>query len=260
MIKRINRTRRKRVTKTHIELSLRTTQGGEAPIFDLELKLSEYNFPPGSVVRVEAWRGNAVQRWDFGTVESLTPPPEEERRLTDVPMGAQFRILVVAGDESGRLLGHAPNIRPVLPVDSRLPLEESDQLGAQVWRVDFDGENGNPVLQVNSGIPGISEVVRSDAAFRSLVMPEVFRTILTRMVLIDQADIEDDDGPWADWFTIAQAYLPDAVPPAPLGLGPAPIEEIESAREWIDNVVAALAERPLDAASSYESAVRANST
>ena len=259
MIKRINRTRRKRITRAYIDLSLRATQGSEAPIFDLELDLSAYSFPPDSPVRVEAWRGNAVQRWDFGTVGRLAPPPETERHLTDVPTGAQFRILVVAGDGSGRLLGHAPNIRPVLPVDSRLPLEESDELGAQVWRVDFDGENGSPVLQVNSGIPGISEVVRSDSAFRSLVMPEVLRTILTRMVLIDRADIEDEDGPWADWFAIAQAYLPDVDPPEPLGLGPAPMEEIERAREWIDAVVGALAERPLNAASSYRSAVQANS-
>ncbi len=259
MIKRINRTRRKRITKAHIDLGLRATQGSEAPIFDLELKLSEYDFPPESPVRVEAWRNNAVQRWDFGTVGSLRPPPEEERRLMDVPIGAQFRVLIAAEDGSGRLLGHAPNIRPVLPVDSRLPLEESGELGAQIWRVDFDGESGSPVLQVNSGIPGISEIVRSDPAFRSLVMPEVFRTILTRMVLIDRADIEDEEGPWADWFAIARAYLPDADPPIPLGLGPAAVEEIERAREWVDAVVSALAEGPLDAANSYESTLRGNS-
>ncbi len=252
MIKRINRTRRKRIERRNIDLRLRIAAGGEAPIFDLGLDLLEYNFPPDSPVRLEAWRGNTVQRWDYGRAGMLTPPPENERRLTDVPAGAQFRLFVVADDGSGLLLGHAPNVRPVLPLDSRLPLEESDQLGEEVWRVEFDGDDGHPVLVVNSAIPGISDAVRHDPTFRALVMPEVFRAILTRMVLVDRADAADEEGAWADWFAIAGAYQPGLEPPA---LGPAaPIEEVEDTRAWIDAVVGALAKHPLKAANSYAEA------
>ena len=252
MIKRINRTRRRRIERRNIDLKLRVAERGEAPIFDLALDLSEYDFPPDSPVRLEAWRGNSVQRWDYGCAGMLSPPPENERRLTDVPAGAQFRLFVVADNGSGLLLGHAPNVRPVLPLDSRLPLEESDQLGEEVWRIEFDSDDGNPVLVVNSAIPGISDAVRHDPTFRALVMPEVFRAILTRMVLVDRADAEDEDGQWADWFAIACAYHRDMEPPA---LGPAaPIEEVEDARTWIDAVVGALAKHPLKAANSYAEA------
>ena len=257
MISRINRTGRKRIHKRDIDLGLRVAERGEAPIFDLTLRLADYGFPAEARVRVEAWRSNASQRWDYGTVGYRTPPPDEERRLTDVPAGASFRVFVVAADGSGKLLGHAPNLRPVLPLDSRLPLEESDALGEEVWRVEFDGADGNPVLKVNSAIPGISESVRRDPAFRSLVMPEVFRTILTRMALIDHADPDDMEGPWADWYEIARAYLPDAEPPYLPPTGPVDADGADGdrVRQWIDAVVGAMAEKPLDAANAYREAL-----
>lgn len=254
MISRINRTGRKRIHRRDIDLDLRSAERGEAPIFDLTLRLADYRFPAEARVRVEAARGNASQRWDYGTVGYRTPPPDEERRLTEVPAGASFRVFVVAADGSGKLLGHAPNLKPVLPLDSRLPLEESDEIGEEVWRVEFDGDDGNPVLKVNANIPGISESVRRDPAFRSLVMPEVFRTILTRMVLIDRAPPDDPDERWADWFGIARAYLPDREPPH-LG-GPRDADrDDDEAREWIDAVVGAMAKRPLDAANAYREAL-----
>ena len=251
MISRINRTGRKRIHRRDIDLRLRMAKRGDAPIFDLDLQLTSYGFPAEAHVRVEAWRSNASQRWDYGTVGQRKPPPDRERRLTEVPAGVKFRVFVVAADGSGRLLGHAPNLRPELPLNSLLPLEESDALGEEVWRVDFGEEGEPPVLLANSSIPGISEAVRSDPTFRALVMPEVFRTILTRMVLIDRAPPDDDDNSWADWFRIAHAYLPDAELPY-LG-GPRIAEQVDDsdARLWIDQVVGAMAEKPLDAANAY---------
>ena len=251
MITRINRTGRKRIHKRDIDLRLRKAESGETPIFDLSLRLAGYGFPVEAHVRVEAWRSNASQRWNYGTVGRPTPPPDQERRLTEVPAGARFRVFVVAADRSGKLLGHAPNLRPELPLNSRLPLEESDTLGEEVWRVDFGEEGDIPVLLVNSSIPGISEAVRNDPIFRALVMPEVFRTILTRMVLINRAPPDDDQHSWADWFEIAHAYLPDAKPP--YLDGPRDVEQSDdsAARNWIDQVVRAMAEKPLDAANAY---------
>lgn len=236
MISRINRTGRRRIHLRDIALQLREAERQEAPIFDLDLRLDDYDFPPEARVRVEAWRGNASQRWDFGTVGRLAPPPESDRRLTDLPAGVRFRVFVVAADESGKLLGHAPAIRPKLPLNSLLPLEEAD-LGAEVWRVQFDGEDANPVLLVNGNIPGISEAVRHDPTFRSLVIPEVFRTILTRMVLIDRPDWNDPDGPWEDWFKTACAYLPNVEPVQLPADGRLESAKVEDANRWIDAVV-----------------------
>lgn len=254
MIRRINRTGRKRILKQDISLELRTTEAGEA-VFDLELHLANYGFPEDAHVRVEASRVHAVQRWNYGTAGDLRPPPEEDRRLTEVPPSARFRVFV-AEDGSGKFLGLSSNLTPERdltlerPRSSLLPLEERDDLGEVVWCVDFDGEDANPVLLVNQNVAGISEVVRQDPTFRSLVMPEVFRVILTRMVLIDRAPPDDKEGPWADWFEVARSYLPTEKRPS---LSPESDDggEIEDARRWIDAVVGALAERPLSAATTF---------
>ena len=251
----LNGTGRKRITRNHAQVSLRAAEDGEAPIFDLSLDLSGYGFAPDARVRVEAWRGNAVQRWDYGTASGLASLPDEERRLTEVPESAQFRVIVVAGDGSGLMLGHAPNIRPVLPRRSLLPVRETDELGDEVWRVDFGGDGMDPPeLLINPAVDGISEIVRGDESFRSLVMPDVLRTILSHIVLIARADPEDNEGPWDGWFAIARALLPDEEPPS-LDRNSTVEAEIAQAKRWINRVVEQFADQRVDAAEAYNAAL-----
>ena len=254
MRSRLNSTGRRRITRNHAQVSVRVAEGDDAPIFDASLDLSSYGFPDDARVRVEAWRSNAVQRWDYGTASALEPPSDEARQLTDAPASAQFRVIVIAGDGSGLLLGHAPNIRPVLPRRSLLPVRESDELGDEVWRVDFGDGMDRPELLINRSVEGISEIVRSDEAFRSLVMPDVLRTILAHVVLVERQDPDDTEGPWEGWFEIARALLPDDEPPA-LQHQTATDAEIADANRWIDRVVAAFADVRLDAADAYNNAI-----
>ena len=254
MRSRVNRTGRRRITRDHAQVSVRAPESEEAPIFDASLDLTSYGFPDDARVRVEAWRNNAVQRWDYGTAGALEPPGDADRKLTDVPASAQFRVLVVAGDGSGLLLGHVPNIRPVLPRRSLLPVRESDELGDEVWRVDFGDGMDRPELLINPSVDGISEIVRSDESFRALVLPDVLRTILAHVVLVERGDPDDSESPWEGWFTIARTLLPDEEPPA-LQHSAADDSEIAEANRWIDRVVAAFADVRLDAADAYNNAV-----
>lgn len=254
MRRHLNHTGRQRIRRDHVVVALRRADRGEAPIFDLELDLTSYGLPADARVRIEAWRGNAVQRWDYGTAQMPTPPPDEERRLTEVPESAQFRVIVVAGDGSGLLLAHAPNIRPVLPRRSLLAVRESDELGDEVWRVDFGAGMDLPELLINPAVDGISEVVRGDATFRSLVMPDVLRTILAHIVLVERADPEDDEGPWGGWFEQARARFRDEEPPH-LDRN-ADSSEVAAANRWIDKIVEIFAEAAVDAADSYNEALR----
>lgn len=256
MIRRLNSTGRKQIARADARVRLRATENNEPPIFDLDLHLDDYGFPPDARVRVEAWRSNAVQRWDYGTVGALTPLPDEERRMRDVPPSSQFRVLVVANGGSGRLLGHLPSIRPVLPQKSLLPVREAgeDELGEEVWRVDFSDDD-LPELLLNSSVTGISEIVRSDKAFRSLVMPAVLRSVLTHAVIDQRADSEDDESSsWNGWFRLAERLHPDAEIPS-LGHG-AEDSEVSAAREWIEAVVRAFAKDRVFAAGAYDSAWR----
>ena len=255
MKSRLNGTARRRITRNHAHVSLRLAADGAAPVFDLSLDLSSYGFPPDARVRVEAWRSNAVQRWDYGTASEIASLPDEGRQLSEVPESAQFRVIVVAGDGSGLLLGHAPNIRPVLPRRSLLPVRRSDELGDEVWRVDFGGDGMDPPeLLVNPAVDGISEIVRGDESFRSLVMPDVLRTILAHIVLIARGDPDDSESPWDGWFAIARALLPDEEPPS-LGRHAPGDAGMAEAKAWINRVVEKFADVRVDAAEAYNNAI-----
>ncbi len=257
MIRRLNRTGRRQIARADVAVRLRSTEGNEPPIFDLALNLRDYNFPLDARVRVEAWRSNAVQRWDYGTVGSINEPSEESRRMRDVPQSSQFRVLVVAGDGSGRLLGLLPSIRPTLPQRSLLPVQEAgeEELGEEVWRVDFGDGNDSPVLLLNSSVTGISEIVRTDKAFRSLVMPAVLRTVITHVVIDQRADPEDgESSSWSGWFKIAEDLHAEAEIPS-LGFE-ADESEVDEARKWIESVVRAFAKDRVFAAGAYDSAWR----
>ena len=260
MIRRLNRTGRRQIARADVAVRLRSTEGNEPPIFDLALHLDDYGFPPDARVRVEAWRSNAVQRWDFNTVADVlagNQPSDDERRMRDVPQSSQFRVLVVAGDGSGRLLGHLPSIRPVLPQESLLPIKEvgEDRLGEEVWRVDFGDGGNSPVLLLNSTVTDINKIVRTDVPFRSLVMPAVLRGILTQALIDQHAEPEDDeDSSWNGWFLLAESLCPEAEIPS-LGIQTQE-SDLNAVKEWIEIVVRAFAKERVLAASAYDSAWR----
>ena len=250
MRRHINSTGRRRIRREHVTVSIRPDDGGD-PVFDLDPDLNAYSFPPDALVRVEASRSNAGQTWDYGTIGARRMPTAEERRLTEFDgKPPPFRVMVVDG--SGKLLGSAMHIVPKLPQDSLIHLQEHDDLGDEVWRIEFGDMAEPPVLLVNRSIPGASEIVRNDAAFRALVMPEVLRAILTRIVLVEREDPDTDEGgAWRDWLRFARSYLPDRDIPV---LNDAS-SDTSAAIAWIDDVVRAFAGQPaLSAAATYRRA------
>ena len=247
MIRHFNHTGRVRILREHVDLSLRPGRGAEPRVFNLNLMLGGYRFEPDARIRVEAAVSNVAQRWDFGTVARFAPPPDHERRMTEVPPTARFRIVVVKNDDSGMLLGAADGITPTMDSSSLLPVQESDDIGDEVWRLDFSGV-GEPLLLLNADVDNISAVVRSDATFRSLVMPEVLRSILLRAVVVEQQDPDDDQSQWNLWFETARALLPKRDVPN-LSAGDASSAD---AVDWIDEVVRAFAQIRVKAAPNYQ--------
>ena len=246
MIRHFNQTGRVRILREHVDLSLQAGREGQPRVFDLSLSLSEYNFDPEANIRVEAAVSNVSQRWQFGTVGQFTPPPEYERRMTEVPSTARFRIFVVKSDDSGLLLGAADGIAPTQDASSLLPIQEDD-IGDEVWRLDFSSV-GEPLLLLNNSVDNISGIVRSDAKFRSLVMPEVLRAILLRAVVIERQDPDDDQSQWNLWFETARSILPHREAP---NLS-ADASLTQEATEWIDDVVQVFAQTRVKAAASYQ--------
>lgn len=257
MRKHLNFTDRTRIRREHARVSLRPWEGdgGRSVVFDLKLDLNPYRRPEwgGCRVRVEAARGNTVQRWDWGTVDVLHEPPEDQRVLREVGVGARFSVFVSAVDGSGRLFALAPSITPEQPVRSLVAVEESSELGEEVWRLDFD-DGDVPVLKVNTNIASITEIVRSNASFHALVIPDILRQVLYRAVVIDDAASDDDEPRWTGWLRLAKHYLPNEDPPERSAFADHELDDneaLEAATAWIDKVVAAFAERSMKAATMY---------
>ena len=266
MIRRFNHTGRRTIAQRLAQVTLRKLASEEA-CFEIELDLNTYGFPGDARVRVDAWRSNAVQRWDFGTVDDLRQPSQADRLLRDVPESAAFRVAVVAADDSGLLYGLSSKLTPrrtttgddeEQAVESLLHVEVVDDLGQEVWRLDF-GDEEPPVLQLNKSVDGIDQIIERDAAFRALVIPEVFRAILQRAVLVARVDPDDPEpNAWTDWLELAKQQAPEAEVPALND--PSNASQRDAALSWIEQVVQQFAsQEELQAASAYRRAVEAGS-
>ncbi len=190
-IRRFNFTGRKRIGQHNVTIELHETGDGNPPTFSATLNLAELRLPEDAKVIIAANKGWGGMRFDWGMVGSPTPPAD--RSLTEVPVNPYFRVTVL--DDSGKILALANSISPKRAAgrESLLWLEEVD-LVQEVWRLDFGEPGENPTLQVNKNISGISATMRQDDALRGVVLPEVLRAILTRALIVEDFDWDDDDG------------------------------------------------------------------
>lgn len=198
--------------------------------------------PPDSLVVIIANRDRTAMRFDWGTVAQPVPP--QDCSLTEIQSNPVFRVMILAPDGSGRMLALADRVKPKRGViqESLLWLQEED-LGKEVWRLDF--ADGNPTMLVNKNIPGISMAVREDDAFRALVIPEALRAILIRALIVDDYDIEDDEGSWSDWIGFIRNFHTEEFPSTSDGGDPT------EKTDWIEAAVEAFTEQRFHASEQY---------
>lgn len=255
MKRHLNYTGRARITRDEAPVRILEEQIEGSDVFDLRLRLGQqHDFPQDARIRVEAGRSNTSQRWDFGTVGNPLVPSPHERRLTDVESTTLFKVFVVER-ETGKLLGLADHIRPARPLDSLIPLQEDDgtRLRTEVWRVDFS-QNDGPVLLVNNNVSNIGNIVRNDSRFRSLVMPQVLRQVLSQMVFVDHMQPDDDEGGWGtEWFEFVSSLGVKADSDMTWGEN----LDQQAAWDWIDSAVTAFSARSVRPVRSYNDALGA---
>ena len=242
MIRRLNYTQRRRIERRRISIGLYETDDDTPMSFSAELDLSGMGLPPDALVVVIANRDRSSMRFDWGTVANPTPP--QDCSLTEIPSNPVFRVMVLALDGSGRLLALADRVKPKRGSvqESLLWLQEED-LGKEVWRLDFG--DGNPTMLVNRNIPGISSAVREDDSFRSLVIPEALRAILTRALIVEDYDVEDDEGSWSEWIGFVLNFYDQEFPPT------SDDEDTSEKTEWIEGAVEAFTEQRFHASEQY---------
>jgi hypothetical protein len=233
MIRRLNFTGRKRIPADHVRIVIYKLPAGRE--FDARIRLDGFELPGSARIFVEAYHKFIYMRFDFGTVHSIQPPME--RSLSAFYEGARvlFRVKIVASeDDPGKILAVADRIQPLSPDDRRdrdplIAVRTVKGMNQQIWRVNWES---GPVLELNVDEPEIKTRITADPRFRSLVLPELLRTVLTR-ILSDEmdSDQESEDGRVAARWLEFAADLHPSEPPAPED------RDGESIEVWVNGVV-----------------------
>lgn len=238
MKRKLNFTGRQRIKREKISIRF-IRRNGSIVSFDLnKLDIDDLRLPPDAMIFVEAYYRTELKQFCFGTVAERRYPPSLS--LTDLayPENLKFRILIV--NSSNRMvLAHAAGITPEEPSAKKsiLPVEFKD-LGSEIWRVEYEGDEGAPILCINNKIPGIDNIAEHDPQFFIYVYPAVLREILTHMIFVEGIDSTAD--PSVDWHKHWLVFCRNlgVIPPETLNRNDDNFDE-DAALEWIDNAVTA---------------------
>lgn len=236
MKRRFNYTGREKLNRDAVKISINKTNGKPKSI-TAKLNLNEIKYPGDTKIYLDAYHRTDRKRFDFGKLSQPVIPHDltiDELAYTDNLM---FRLMLIdESGEQGKIIAHADRIRadeeaekkPILPV-------KFDDLGQQIWRLEFTGEEGGPILCLNNKIPALENLVKTDSIFFMYVFPAAIREILIHMIFIDT--VENPDEPalnWhSDWLKFSKMILPNE--PFP-DLDPDKFDKDEIVK-WIDQVI-----------------------
>lgn len=232
MIRKYNYTGRRKIPKKRIVV--RKHSNANNHYFSANIDIDDLAFPPSAKVYVEAVFKTNNLRFDFGNVGNIQYP--SDTLLDELPNidDVLFHLKVVDETETqGKILGISKNIHPETEAsegrkDSLLPVKFQD-IGSQVWKIDFDNGVAGPVLVLNieRKIPGIKSKISSDPFFISLIYPTAIRFVFSVMIKDNRLDKSADD--WTgNWLIFAEDVLGAMSPPEHN------TPEIEN---WLDDVV-----------------------
>jgi hypothetical protein len=239
VIKRVNFTGRRRIPRSHVEVSL---SEGQPRQLTAHIDLTGISFPPAAEVMLEATSAGSqmVERIPCGVVSQLAPPANHVLKEAEGE-NLFFTLKVIDREQTlGRLLGIAEHIRPEragTPQASGrrgiLPVEPAD-LGQELWRLEFKDQE--VVLHVNRDIPNLKERIHSDPALYAAIYPEIVRRVLTSAIAAN-VDIDEEEERWPVlWQRFGRDLHPTKQRP-PSCDDPAADQE-----EWIEDVVQAFCE------------------
>jgi hypothetical protein len=239
MIRRFNYTNRLRIRRKDVQIRVRD-EGGKLA-FDADLSaLAGYELPAESLVFVEAYRQAVWMRFGFGQVGAITPAKNRILAQFDSPDGIKFRVKVTPHGDTHTLLAEAdaiPLATPEQKEGERTPLlpVKPQKIGDEIYRLDFSGQDGRPLLLINSDAGNYADIGRAPA-FVSLVYPAVLREILVRTLIVEKHDDDSDSQDWrSQWIRFASLH-------SGLGELPGP-EEVDERCQWIEKAVTAFSRK-----------------
>ena len=237
-IRRLNYTKRKKLTLDHVHIALAPAGNERRRTFTAVLTLPP-GLPGDARVFVEAYRSSPAtrMRFDFGTVSAQRPPALEQRHLTefddDLPPPL-FRVKITDDNEQpGRLVADAQRIRPLDPDEH--PDKQRGILYTQwrdndglVWELDILDDVRGPVLYIDQTADPYKELP-GRIEFKALIYPEIMRRMLTRALDDSRDDLEGWQHTWLQFPRQTFGYMD----PPPDGDDP------EANKDWVDTAVRA---------------------
>jgi len=234
--RRLNSTGRLRITRNRVDIALEQHPDlNVIPTARATLRLEGLEVPGNARVAIEAYYRTSSMRFECGTVRSLSVP--ERMVLSEIDRGGavRFRVLIIAADETGRILAAADGLRPSTPGNGAdrqplLPMRETD-IGNELWKIEVDYRTG-PVLLVNNRVSGLSAQIQTVPLLQGLILPHAFRAVLQNL---NPTGESDDDDLWGDNW---RRFLGE------LGLA---IEaddpnDQDSVEEWVESAVRAFSD------------------
>lgn len=245
VIKRFNYTGRKTILPADVQIVVDGTAGA-APSVGAEINLERYGLPPDSLIYLEAYRQSTLMRFGWGTIARQTAPANCTLADFGSLAGVRFRIKVVElsaapGSQPARLLALADQISPIISnLPAGAPASLLDLVPAdihEVWRLEFE-DGSEPYLAVNQElVSNLASFGRSDQ-FVSLILPQVLRSILERILVVERFESSADSSDWEQlWLDMAQSSLRAGSAPRPIVNSGGEWENLLEVTEWIDEVV-----------------------
>jgi hypothetical protein len=247
-IRRLNYTKRLELRGQQVQVILRPPNAEGVKSFSVALALPD-GLPKDAVLSLEAYCSNPPirQRFDLGTVFNPQLPAGDSALLRDFQASAtdplfRFKVIDVTGLR-GKIVANADQIRPVRSggeADTRQGLLHitHQELEGPIWELHINNPSFEPTLIIDSEADAARELSR-DPKFIALVYPEVFRRVLTHLIISERMATIDDPGEWGyAWYDLAKT-LPgmsgDALPRAEA--------QASEREEWIENATRAFAWR-----------------
>ena len=230
MQRTINHTGRRKLARSEVSIKL-IENPGEAPSFDADFSLNTKNLSPDAAIYVEAYSGNTLQRFEYGTVGAVAQPADRTLKKIDLTAKTQFRVRIV--DESshiGRLVASLQDLKAEGDDDrASLMTLASRPLGQETWRVNIL-EADKPELVINSSIPNSMGQLKDNPLFQALILPAAFKQVLLFYVWDGQFE---DETPQAQWLALGEHFA-----------GEKPhTEDPSELNAWVDLVIERFSEK-----------------
>lgn len=204
MIRRLNYTDRKRIDKTTVSITIDKAHSPRIVAADISAALAaSAGLPSDARIILEGYCRYHVERIPMGTVGAPVS------KITARPLACadgiadrlRFNVKVVQKTGGpGLLKALAKSVPPVFINDLSLGLgilrTGLKDLKNQIWQLHID-EDG-PILYLNEAIKGAQNAFRSDEVVVSLILPEILRQILLKVVFDDQGEVVKFDAYEAD--------------------------------------------------------------